>query len=184
MEVTLASSDPLTTPRLREISVETAPIILADWTKAVKVLDAHNQEIVRTSIPFRYEPFTRPELKELRTRYRLDEVVEGAKTELELIGMLAAWAARQWKWGEWHLDESYPPWNALDILSRGADGKPVGGFCEQYDLVFLQAAESFGLVGRQVSISNGTLGLPKVFGHEPTEIWSNQFRKWIYMDAT
>jgi hypothetical protein len=184
VEVTLATRDPLATPRLREITLETAPATAADWTKAVQVVDAHNEEIVRTSIPFRYEPFTHPKLKELRTRYQLDEVVRAAKTELELITKLAAWSARQWKWQEWHLDQSYPAWDALEILSKHADGKPVGGFCLQYDLVFLQACESFGFAGRAVSISNGALGLPKTGGHEPTEIWSNEFRKWIYVDGT
>jgi len=184
VEVTLATRDPLVSPALREITLDAAPAVAADWTKGVKVLDAHNEEIVRTSIPFRYEPFTHPKLKELRTRYHLDEVVRNAKTELDLIAKLAAWSARQWKWQEWHLDESYPAWDALEILSKHADGKPVGGFCQQYDLVFLQACESFGLAGRGISISNGSLGLPKTGGHEPTEIWSNQFRKWIYVDGT
>ena len=183
-EVTLATSDPLATPRLREITVETAPALAADWTKPAKIVDARNEEIVRTSIPFRYEPFTHPNLKELRSRYHLDEVVRGAKTDLELVAKLAAWSARQWKWQQWHLDEYYPAWDALEILSKHADGKTVGGFCLQYDIVFLQACESFGLPGRALSISNGSLGRPKAGGHEPTEIWSNDFRKWIYVDGT
>jgi len=70
------------------------------------VIDFHNEEIVRTSIPFRYEPFTQPKLKELRTRYRLDDVVSGAKTELDVISRLAAWSVRQWKWGDWHWTNS------------------------------------------------------------------------------
>jgi hypothetical protein len=67
-EVTLATSDPLDTPLLREIALETAPVIAADWPKTIKVVEAHNEEIVRTSIPFRYEPFTHPKLKQLRAQ--------------------------------------------------------------------------------------------------------------------
>jgi hypothetical protein len=183
VEVTLATADPLVTPRLSEITLSTAPTLAKNWTKAVKVVDYHNEEIVRTSIPFRYEPFTHPRLKELRARYQLDDVVSGAKTDLDIATRLAAWASRQWKWEEWHLDESYPPWDALEILKKLPDGKPVGGFCLQYTLVYLQACESFGFAGRAISINNGTLGRPKTIGHEPTEIWSNQFRKWIYVDG-
>ncbi len=183
-EVTLATADPLVTPRLSEISFNTSPTLGRDWTKAIKVVDSHNEEIVRTSIPFRYEPFTQPRLKELRARYKLDEVVSGAKTELDIIAKLAAWSSRNWKWTEWHLDEFYPPWDALEILKKGPDGKPVGGFCQQYDLVFLQACESFGFAGREVSINSGTLGRPTTVGHEPMEIWSNQFRKWMWIDGT
>jgi hypothetical protein len=184
VEVTLGTADPLATPKLSEITLTTEPKLAKDWTKAVKVTDSHNEEIVRTSIPFRYEPFTQPKLKELRARYRLDEVVSGAKTELDIVTKLAAWAARQWKWEEWHLDKFYPAWDALEILNKLPDGKPVGGFCQQYDLVFLQACESFGFVGRDISISSGTLCRPTIVGHEPMEIWSNQFRKWIWIDGT
>jgi hypothetical protein len=184
VEVTLATTDPLVTPRLSKVTLTTEPQLAKDWTKAIKVVDFHNEEIVRTSIPFRYEPFTQPKLKELRTRYRLDDVIRGAKTELDIITRLAAWSSRQWKWGDWHLDEFYPPWDACEILKRLPDGKPVGGFCQQYDLVFLQACESFGFVGRDISISSGTLGRPTIVGHEPVEIWSNQFRKWIWIDGT
>lgn len=184
VEVKLATADPLVTPKLSEITLTTEPQLAEDWTKALKVVDSHNEEIVRTSIPFRYEPFTQPKLKELRERYRLDEVVSGAKTDLDIIGKLAAWSAQQWKWEEWHLDQFYPEWDALEILKKGPDGKPVGGFCQQYDLVFLQACESFGFVGRDISIGSGTLGRPTEIGHEPMEIWSNQFRKWIWIDGT
>ena len=183
LEATLTTADPLVTPRLGEITLATTPTLARDWTKAIKVVDYHNEEIVRTSIPFRYEPFTQPKLKELRTRYKLDDIVSGAKTEFDIITKLAAWSSRQWKWGEDHLKESYPPWDALEILKRGADGKPVGGFCQQYDLVLLQACESFGIPGRGISICEGKLGRPEGGGHEPTEFWSNQFRKWVYVDG-
>jgi len=185
LEVTLTAADPLVTPRLSGITLATAPVLAEeDWTKVVRVVDSHNEEIVRTSIPFRYEPIDQPKLKELRTRYHLDEVVGGAKTDLDIISKLAAWSSRNWPWQQWHLDEYYPPWDALEILKKHRDGKPVGGFCQQYDLVFLQACESFGFVGRDISIDSGTLGRPTVVGHEPMEIWSNQFRKWIWIDGT
>ena len=182
--VTLTAANPLVTPRLSGITLDTAPSLAKDWTKAVKVLDSHNEEIVRTSIPFRYEPFNQPKLKELRRRYRLDDVVNGAKTEFEILTRLAAWSSRNWPWQQWHLDEYYPPWDALEILKKHRDGKPVGGFCQQYDLVFLQACESFGFVGRDISIDSGTLGRPTTVGHEPMEIWSNEFRKWVWVDGT
>jgi len=184
LELKLGTADPLLTPRLTGVTLTTEPKVASDWTTGLKVIDFHNEEIVRTSIPFRYEPFTQPKLRELRTRYRLDDVVRGAKTELDIISNLAAWSARQWKWEEWHLDKFYPAWDALEILEIGPDGKPVGGFCQQYDLVFLQACESFGFVGRDISISSGTLRRPTIVGHEPMEIWSNQFRKWIWIDGT
>jgi len=82
------------------------------------------------------------------------------------------------------LQEGYPPWDALEILGPHADGKPVGGFCQQYNLVFLQACESFGIPGRAVSIGVGDHGGKiRGSGHEVVELWSNEFRKWVYVDG-
>jgi hypothetical protein len=117
----------------------------------------------------------------LRKQYRLDEVVAGAASELEVLGRLAAWSSRRWQRG--HLNEAYPAWDALEILKPHADGQPVGGFCQQYNLVFLQACEAFGFAGRPVSLGPGDLGIKLGGGHEVVEIWSNDFRKWVYIDG-
>jgi hypothetical protein len=180
--VELSTTDPLQTPRLKRVTVEASPKRPADWTTRLKVLESHNEEIIRSSIPFAYEPFDHPRLKELRTRHKLDDVVKGAKSELKLIERLARWSAQQWEKG--HLKDAYPAWDALEILKPHADGKPVGGFCQQYNLVFLQACESFGIPGRCVSIGAGDHeGKIKGGGHEVVEVWSNEFRKWIYVDG-
>ena len=118
----------------------------------------------------------------MRKHFKLDDVVAGAKDELDLIGMLAIWSSQRWEKG--HLGQIYPAWDALEILKSHTDGQPVGGFCQQYNLVFLQACECFGLVGRAISIGPDNRGLLKIRGgHEVVEIWSNQFGKWIYVDG-
>lgn len=81
-----------------------------------------------------------------------------------------------------HLNKVYPQWNALEILKPFEDSRPVGGFCQQYNLVFLQACESFGIPGRAISVGRGQPG-NVTGGHEVVELWSNQFGKWIYVDA-
>jgi hypothetical protein len=181
--VDLSSRDPLRSPRLRSVRVEAQPNCPKDWTARLRVLEEHNEEIVRTSIPFEYEPLDHPRLKQLRTEYKLDEVVQGSTNELELLLRLAQWACNYWDWPN-HIGDCYPPWDALEILKPFQDGKPTGGFCLQYNVVFLQACESFGFVGRAVSISPGAcyerLGGG---GHEIVEIWSNEWKKWVYADG-
>ncbi|MBW3543520.1 MAG: hypothetical protein KY476_24980 [Planctomycetes bacterium] len=180
MRLRLASDDPLTTPRVHSLQIHSDAATADDWTQRLKVIDSHNEEIVRTSIPFEYEPFDHPKLKLLREKH-LDRVAEGAESEFELVCRLARWSASQWRKG--HLGESYPPWDALEILSPHADGTRVGGFCQQYNIVFLQACESFGLVGRAVSLGPHNF-LDRIrSGHEVVEIWSGEHRKWIYVDG-
>ena len=75
--VELSSRDPLQSPRLRGVRVEAKPTGPEDWTARLRVLEEHNEEIVRTSIPFEYEPLDHPRLQQLRQEYKLDEVVQG-----------------------------------------------------------------------------------------------------------
>ncbi len=177
----VSSNASLASPRIKalRIGVEGEPTATA---QSIRVIAADTQPLVRSSIPFAYEPFDQPRLKELRQKYKLDEVVAGSSSELQELGRLAAWSATRWeKTG--HLKDIYPVWCALDILTPHADGTPIGGFCQQRSLVFLQAAESLGHVGRVVSIGSGDRVKTYRGGHETTEIWSNQFHKWIHVDG-
>ena len=180
--VDLSTTDPLTTPRVKSIRIAADPPKIDDWSARLRAVEIDNPEIVRSSIPFAYEPFDHPRLKELRTKFNLDDIVKDTSSELELIERLAKWSSQCWEKG--HLKDSYPPWDALEILKAHADGKPIGGFCQQYNVVFLQACESFGIPGRAVSIGVGDHGgRIKGSGHEVVELWSNQFKKWIYVDG-
>lgn len=183
VRVTLNTSHPLASPQLKSVSVAAAaPSLNDDWSRDLIVASEHAGPIVQTAIPFAYEPFDRPELAELRSQYKLDEVVGQVTSEMELLSKLAAWSATRWeKTG--HLSKIYPAWNSLDILAMHPDGTCVGGFCQQRSLVFLQACESFGIVGRIVSIGPGDRVKDYRGGHETVEIWSNRFAKWIHIDG-
>ncbi len=179
---TLRSLDPLKSPRLQKLSLKSSPKFAGDWTDRLQVIAADNPPIKRSSIEFRYENSQHPLLKKLRRDYDLDQLAAGAESEFEVITRLARWSSSRWaKRG--HLGEAYPPWNALEILKDHADGTPVGGFCQQYNLVFLQACQSLGIPARMVSIG------PSVFtdrirsGHETVEVWSNDYQKWVYVDG-
>lgn len=180
--VELLTFDPLESPEIFGLAIQTDNAPDEDWTRRVTVVENRNPSITRTSIPFKFEPLDHPRLQQFRKQFKLDDVVGDAKTELEIINRLAGWSSQQWRRG--HLDKSYPAWDALQILATHEDGKPVGGFCQQFNLVLLQACESFGIPGRAVSIGAGTFG-EKISrgGHEVVELWSNEFAKWIYVDG-
>ena len=179
----LSSPDPLGSPKLKGVRVEAVPACPNNWTERLRILEQHNEKIVRSSIPFEYEPLDHPSLKKLRQDFKLDEVANGATNELELLLRLAQWACNCWDWPN-HIGEYYPPWDALQILKPFNDGKTTGGFCLQFNLVFLQACESFGFPGRMISISQGRCqNKLQGGGHEIIELWSNEWKKWIYVDG-
>ena len=177
VEARLASTDARQSPRLERITVRSWMERGPDWTGRLSVVTSNNAPIIRSSVPFQYEPFNHPRLKALRRERKLDDVVAGASSEFDLILKLAAWTSARSGLG---LQGGYPPWDALEILRREVPDPGAFGYCQMYAIVFLQACESFGLCGRAVSLSPGG---EKSGGHEVAELWSNDYGKWVYVDA-
>jgi transglutaminase-like putative cysteine protease len=173
----LTTTRPTLTPALEAVEVE-AEIEPRpqEWAAGLRLADSHNEEIRYTSIPFEYERFDEPQLVALRKLFRLDEVVAGAKTELERMIRLRNWVSAQWKWDP--PLPHYPAWDAQEILQLRR------GICVQYAIVCLQCALSLGMQTRFVFgyFPNVTAKGEGVCGHEVTEYWSNELGKWVMMD--
>lgn len=182
VQVEMQATDGLVTPRLESLTISTSPNRPADWTSEWKLAAADNPPIQRSPVPFKYESFDEPQLKQLREQEQLDEVVEGAKTQFEAACAIAKWSSQRLK-NLGHLGEVYPGWNAFEILAQHADGTPIGGFCQQYNLLFLQACLSQGLTVRAVSVGPGNMTDRLRSGHETVELWSDDYRKWVYLDG-
>jgi hypothetical protein len=144
--------------------LETLPHIESEYTKR-----------------FRFDSFGNPKLKELRERYRLDELVAPGRDEFERQVLLMDWTHRQFK------KFGRPSTNchgALAIL--GAIGEGHTFFCAHYVEVLVSAAASLGWVDRSLALRRHQ-GVNKVGGsteHSVTEMWSNQHRKWVMFDPT
>ena len=128
---------------------------------------------------FKFDAFDNPKLKALRERYHFDEIVGPGKTEFERQLLLLDWANHQLKkFGK----PTSPARGALDILTANEAGNTF--FCAHYGDVFVSAAASMGWVDRAMALRR-----PDHIGsgsteHTSTEIWSNQYRKWIMLDPT
>jgi hypothetical protein len=128
---------------------------------------------------FTFDSADNPKLKSLREKYRLDEVVAPGKDEFDRQILLLDWVNRRFaKFGR----PSSAARGALDILQAIDDGHTF--FCAQYADVFVSAAASMGWVDRALALRR-----PDHIGsgsteHTSTEIWSNQYRKWVMLDPT
>lgn len=128
---------------------------------------------------FKFDAFDNPKLKALRERYRLDEVVAPGRDEFERQLLLLDWANHQLrKFGK----PTSPARGALDILAANEAGNTF--FCAHYGDVFVSAAAAMGWVDRAMALRR-----PDNIGsgsteHTSTEIWSNQYRKWVMLDPT
>jgi hypothetical protein len=137
--------------------------------------------MIRSSFDFVHENPALPELQEFRKQFKLDQVVDGAKTEWEKIKRLRAWTAANWDWFLPNSEfEDFLSWDASKILSGPtAPGNlsKRGGNCLHYAIVFAQACQSFGIPARIVNTNYAIWG-----GHELVEIWSRDYEKWIMLD--
>jgi hypothetical protein len=128
---------------------------------------------------FRFDSYDNPRLKALRERYRLDEVVSGGGDEFDRQLLLLDWVNHRFrKFGK----PSSPARGAIDILEANDAGHTF--FCAHYADVFVSAAASMGWVDRSLALRR-----PDHIGqgsteHSSTEIWSNQYRKWVMLDPT
>lgn len=128
---------------------------------------------------YRFDRFDNPKLKELREKYHLDEVVAPGKDEFEKQFLLLDWVNHRFKqFGKPTSDAR----GALDILDAIDAGNTF--FCSHYGDVMVSAAASMGWVDRPLALRR-----PNNIGegsteHTSTEIWSNQYRKWVLFDPT
>jgi hypothetical protein len=172
-EIVFTTRSPERSPVVEKITVETRYKLLNNnLSDRIKVAKLVNKPEIHSSFDFEYENPFHPRLRELRTKYKLDEVVKGSRTEFEKILKLKSWVAGQWDWHIPQPENGYIKWDAIKILQSN------GGYCLHYSIVLMQVLQSFGFNARVINANYAVWG-----GHEMTEVWSNDFGKWIVLDA-
>jgi hypothetical protein len=156
--------------------VAAPPVTLAVPGATVRALDMPPSAASAQRLPVRYEDAAAARLAQLVQREQLGAVVQNATSEFDAMLKLKDWVAAQWAIGD---PVPYPPWDALTVLDWIRAGV-TGGFCGQYAQVLLQSLAAFGVPARYVEI--GTTSNP--YNHFVTEVWSNDFRKWVMLDPT
>jgi hypothetical protein len=130
---------------------------------------------------FKFDSANNPKLKELREKYRLDEVVAPGKDEFEKQVLLNDWVHRRFKkFGQ----PSTKARGALQVLSDIEQGQTF--FCAQYAETLVSCAASLGWIDRALALRRhqGVNAHGGSTEHTTTEIWSNEHAKWVMLDPT
>lgn len=144
--------------------IDAPPFVQNDYTKRFKFDSADN-----------------PKLKELREKYRLDEVIAPGKDEFEKQVLLNDWVHRRFKkFGQ----PSTKARGALEVLGGIEQGQTF--FCAQYAETLVSCAASLGWADRTLALRRhqGVNARGGSTEHSTTEIWSDQYAKWIMLDPT
>ncbi len=168
---TLTSDDPAVTPELSCVTVAAESEIVE--TPSVCVGEADNTDLVRSSYRFAYLPADAERGKLLRDRWKLDEVVRGAETDMDAFQRLRQWVREQWEDG-WNMGgiDFCPPWDAMVILELASRNLSLG-MCTHYATVMSQCCAALGLVARAQIMRC----------HCINEVWSSEHGKWVAMDV-
>jgi hypothetical protein len=173
-----STSNPLKSPAIKGLHIVSEGTYTSSETLSVK--EVQNGRIIQLSYPYTYEYFDHPELKKFRTKFKLDQIVEGSKSEFEKMLRLLRWAY------EVPVQQFPTSWNPNEyILANDLEFVPNpkkrrrDAHCMISNNVLITALLSMGFQARHTHISTESTG-----GHEIMEAWSNDFNKWFHMDAT
>ncbi len=183
----MKSSNPLATPVFRGVSVETATEpIPPKGMGSCRLMEFNNGKAGRPSVPFVHEDFLK--LRDVRERFELDKVVAGASTEFEKQLRLMRWAYEipikgldryAWRFSDLAQLKKDEKGNIVYDLGFQSKGRRRVGHCLYCNLTMMEAFLAMGYPCRWVNIATMS-----TYGHEVIEVWSNDFNKWVFMDAT
>lgn len=126
---------------------------------------------------FVFERPDAPHLVALRTKYRLNEVVAGAKSEYEAQLKLAEWVGTRYEHGTDDPPGGRQVCDPVAVIESGARGARY--WCEVAAYTMIHAAQSLGWPARM--ITGSTDGY--TWEHAVAELWSSEHRKWYVVDA-
>jgi hypothetical protein len=173
----LVAMSPVTLPAQEE-AVRSGPSpVSGEETGYLKLLSYDNGDVSQWAECFVFDSPSHPKLVQLRKDYALDDIVKGAKTDLERALALKDWVAKTLKFGK-PGEEVFSDWSAIALLNRVKRKETV--WCGQCAMVFQQACMAIGMPARFIE-----LGVPdNPACHFTTEVYLREYGKWAVIDPT
>lgn len=174
LSATAAASLPLIRQAELKAEFEPAPV----FQKPAAVLSFDNTRIIRSPVEFSYESRDNPAVKEFTARNGLVKLAQSQENEVAALLALNDWVARcrNDRHGMW---ETNYPWNIRELSSDSQGSCVIRGHCMSYAAVLITALSGTGYYARHWAV-NGF----RDADHEVVEVWSNQLKKWIYLDPS
>ena len=170
VKATLETENPLVSPVLHEMRVSATLRNTVDPLENIVLRSCENPQIRYPSVAWEWESANRPEFAALRAQENLDALLEGCRGQFQQQLRLLDHATKRWVDGNPTPD--YPGWDATSILDR-INMAGAGGMCIQSNNTLAGMCLAYGWQARHLNISS----------HEVCEVWSDEFGKWVYLDA-
>jgi hypothetical protein len=165
--------------------VEAGPLSAARLRAAAEAAGftvVENQSVIPPAaysrVPFVAAGYDDEGLAALRATYQLERVTAPATDEWTAQRLLKEWVHGKIPLG----NPTSPAAHALDILAKSARGETF--YCTHYAITYAECAAALGWQARMLGIDrpHGPAGYGSSH-HGVAEVWSNQFAKWVAIDA-
>lgn len=120
-----------------------------------------------------------PYLVQLRTEYKLNEIVAEAKSDYERVRLISRWVRTQWEHNGSNEPQKAEP---IAILKEAATGKQFR--CVEYSIVLSAALNSVGIPARVLGLMMQDVETRELgAGHVVAEAYLVDLKKWIMVDG-
>src|SRR5262245_48373493 len=133
---------------------------------------------VRPRLPYGAPDYENDALVDLRTRYPIEKLAAQGRDEWQSQLLLKEWVHKAIPGGSPKISYN----NALEILAHAGRGETF--WCTHYTITYAECAAALGWQARKIGVDrkHGPEGMGSSH-HGVAEVWSNQFRKWVVIDA-
>ncbi|MEX0715279.1 MAG: hypothetical protein WD066_01765 [Planctomycetaceae bacterium] len=144
---------------------------------AVAQAEADVPAAARSNLPFVTADYHDPALVHLRRQYELEKVVAAGEDEWSRQLLLKEWVHDRIPGGTPNVRVR----TAHEILEAAAKGEKF--WCTFYAITYTECALALGWQARKIGVdrNHGPEGAGSTH-HGVSEVWSNQFRKWVVID--
>jgi hypothetical protein len=164
--------------RADDVSTRKGPQPLIDTLgPKVQITSYDHGEISTWAEFFIFDRPSHAKIQQLRSEYKLDDVVRDAKTDLDRAVALKAWTFGSLVYGR-PAAKVFKDWSAIALLEGAKRNETV--WCGQAAMVFQQACISQGMACRFVE--TGVQHNPA--NHFLVEVYLREFEKWAVIDST
>ena len=119
-----------------------------------------------------------PALDSLRQKYALTEVFGQNAADWASIKRLLDWVSNRWQHDG---NRTAGTSNALEILERAENGERFA--CVDYAITMTKCLAAVGYPARYIGLRQPGIAAPGFGqGHSCTEVWCNEFQKWVLLD--
>jgi hypothetical protein len=136
------------------------------------IVDFDHIKIVEERFGFSFEKVTSPKVRWLQGFAR--PAINGLEAQWDRYTALRTWVREQIPYKDPAMKSE---WDAQKILQSVWKDPAVGFICDAFAATYVSACASVGLNARMIH-----LGDDRDFGHYATEIWSDDYQKWVFMD--